>query len=1109
MDKQQALKIWEELFGTREVAYDFASHPMKKEDFQNETSHYGWDIDLKKPFLNRMDNYLPCSLNTIRFRKGKPTFKVGNNLFEVRKGKVYGTFAIYDITDRNHPLNCDPTEENQDPAYNRARFHSIAVSERKERMIDPRVRVSSLSVLDNALNDFANENGGPIYDEDDLFATEETSVEETSEPVVEEVEDVHEQPVIEEPEFVEEVRKEETLEPHQELSDEVINEAVTEEVAQSMLEENTEEVSDELEVVDEVKEEQQEEPETVEEESVQEERQPVFEDESLDEEEVVETQVSETINEPSEPVVEEEPVMEPSVEEMASDASNNELFKTIEELKRQIDQNNEEITSLNSQLSSVSAEKEDLATQNIALNEEKEKLLQEKEMIHQESESLKQQIEENNIQNNNNLQNILEANNALKERITALTSEVEQNQSKIKDLNEEKDTLTYELEMNKEANTELSKQLNEAQNQVVEKSNDQSEAINSLAAQLEEEKQKTAQLENQIVVIENQGQNSLNVKEEEIDALMKEVHILHEEKIQLTNEKENLSREKTSLEQQLADSKVHESEIQKKISLLEEEDKKLKASYDQLDAQSEMIDDQIAVLNEENVKLQKKLEESKIQVDELTKRCENLTMELDRANVAASEGDGSKEALRKAQSERDVAIEDKKRSEARAMALNDKLISLQEEMNEKDSRYTQEKADIAAEVKQKTETIEALQKERDASVRKILFIKYGGDENSYDIFQAYIEANFMEFNPANIKSVLIAHPEWRKRDNNQVGEIRGEARMIESESVSYLANSTERREKARSFYADLFGEEKIEVSDFAGRFIRLNDFGNKESDYGWDYALLDPEEMDIKDNVFIANLKSIKDYKFNKVFESNGHTYQTIKEQGVYKIRSADYISDPYDFTEALRVSRNNMKKTSPLLYLFIKAVGINTSEPDQESLMELFDILDRTVKRCCPLSFVEMKTVVGVNKGNYAFITFDGTIEDSYREVLDYAMLVNSYRREFRKQEKLNAVIVLNEVEVAFSKRHLDYDALLTETRDDELRALRYEFNMAVINSIIKRTIHIGPRILDKLPLDQNLLKPSQIGQGNFAKMYRFEKEFKIYNFVYSLSFKEEDNAL
>ena len=174
---------------------------------------------------------------------------------------------------------------------------------------------------------------------------------------------------------------------------------------------------------------------------------------------------------------------------------------------------------------------------------------------------------------------------------------------------------------------------------------------------------------------------------------------------------------------------------------------------------------------------------------------------------------------------------------------------------------------------------------------------------------------------------------------------------------------------------------------------------------------------------------------------------------------------------------------------------------------MEFFDLLDRTLKRCCPLSYIEMKTVIGNGKGNYAFITFDGSVPEAYQEALNYAVLVNSYRREYRMHGKLNAAIVLNEIEVEFSKRHLDFDALIAESHDDELRALRYEFNMTVINSTIKRTIHIGPKILDKLPLDQNLLKPSQIGKGNYASIYPFKGEFKVYNFVYSLTHREENS--
>ena len=152
MEKEQAFKIWEKIFGDKEVAYDYASHPMKKEDFQKEDSYYSWDIDKKQPYLVRDDNYIPSSLNTMSFRNGKSTFKVGNNLFEVRKGKVYGTFSIYDITDRNHPLNMDPTEENQDPEFNKKRFHEIATSYHGASK-DPRFLVPTMSSIEKHVFD--------------------------------------------------------------------------------------------------------------------------------------------------------------------------------------------------------------------------------------------------------------------------------------------------------------------------------------------------------------------------------------------------------------------------------------------------------------------------------------------------------------------------------------------------------------------------------------------------------------------------------------------------------------------------------------------------------------------------------------------------------------------------------------------------------------------------------------------------------------------------------------------------------------------------------------------------------------------------------------------
>jgi hypothetical protein len=41
MEREKALEIWKQLFQDREIAYDFASHPMKREEFNNAESPYG------------------------------------------------------------------------------------------------------------------------------------------------------------------------------------------------------------------------------------------------------------------------------------------------------------------------------------------------------------------------------------------------------------------------------------------------------------------------------------------------------------------------------------------------------------------------------------------------------------------------------------------------------------------------------------------------------------------------------------------------------------------------------------------------------------------------------------------------------------------------------------------------------------------------------------------------------------------------------------------------------------------------------------------------------------------------------------------------------------
>ena len=1091
MDKEHALEIWEELFPGKDVAYDFASHPMKKEDFKKEDSYYGWDIDEKKPYLNREDNFFPCSLNTMGFRQKKPSFKVGNHLFEVRKGKSYGTFAIYDITDRNHPINMEPSEENQEPSFNRARFHEIAVS---QHSLDSRFMIPTpSSIIKNVFqqkldeSDVAMEN---TVSQDDICENDE-----------------------------EEVTKEVTdSQPQQESF------ALEEKIDEDMKTEEPQEPEEEKNSIEEVM-------ETKEEDHPEEAKIPeIIEDDEEGEESF----------KPEEGQVEaeEETPLEP---EQETDDS------MLEQLRKQLDENMAEISSLNMQVSTLSAEKEDLEQKNLALVDENENVKKNASATLLESKNQVSSMTER-------MNAILALSDTLKARINEQQDELIKKKTEIENLTLEKEKLEGELSLAKDSNVSLSEELNGYSSKIIltkEEYDAMTENVLKDKAKLEELDSENVSLKSSLESLKEESNRIIKEKEE----LENNSTCLNREKEETSSKMEELLQERNGLSDELEGKKKENGELLEQIgklnaaieslhtqvssldisfSSLQDEKNKLdeekedlakrlsqeeekstslssqleeaKKNFDSLDAQEELTSGQIATLEEENKNLKASLEEEKNQSSQLQDR---LEFSDERFNSLSIEKEENEKNLNKQildeQAKNELLKNEKEQLDSKINALNEKVVSLQSEIETKDQDYLEKKNALELSNKSKDETLLLVQKERDEGVRKNLYLSLGGMMEHYDELVSYLNDEGLPFNEEEIHRFFLLHRDYRNKVMDCYEETNPEIVSSSTEEVPYHKEEKEREEKALNYYDQIFSTEKNKVSDFAGRYIVLNDYQNKDSEYSWDYILLDSSLPETLDNILIANEKSLKDYRPDQAFFTNGHRFETILIDSKKKIVSADYISDPYDFTQAIRITRNNQEKISPLIYLFIKIVGINSASPDEKSLMEFFDLMDRTVKRCCPLSFIEMKTVVGINKGNYAFITFDGGINDAYRETLDYALLLNSYRREYKLQNRLNAVIVLNEVDVPFSKRHLDYDALLTQTRDDELRALRYEFNMAVINSTIKRTLHIGPKIIDKLPLDQNLLKPSQIGMGNFAKMYRFDKEFKVYNFVYSLSHKEE----
>ncbi len=1047
MEKERAYEIWTNLFGDVDVAYDFASHPMKKNDFQNKDSHYGWDIDEKKPFLAQESNLLPCSLNTMGFRQGKSSFKVGNHLFEVRKGKQYGTFSIYDITERNNPINMDPTIENQNPEYNRKRFHEIAVSKSN---ITPGFHIPSLkSIQDNVINE-------KIAAQDDFFFDDEK--EEKKEVILSNEEIVPEEkneemPIAEETlatNAVEE-EKDETAQ-EESLSEEMKEESVIEEnpSMDEKVEEKKEETSSILE-------------EPIKEASSAAEEHPLLEDESYDE-----TQ-------------EEVTSLEPTDEEEEKDVS-----FIIEDLKNKIEQNEIEIASLKETKDSLEQEKISLSDENRLMKEENDRVQKE--------------IEENQKQ----VQEILSANEALKNEIREMSTQKEEKSVSYENLKQEKEQLENELSLSKESNVLLSGQINELQ----EKENVSQETLSSLEKEKAELEEKIFSLNSALEEIKNQEEEKNRNDSDKNNQVLFEMNQLKNELqekedliVSLTKEKEEMNLQKESLENSLQEEKKKEEEAKKNYDDLLLMHQNLTADYSQLNAQVELSSDQMDSVNEENLNLSNQIKELNNQIEEANKKNQDILFEKDSLVRQMNE---NKEKMLSLNSELEYIKNEKLQLSADKTLLNERIDQMKSDQELSQKKNSDSLSMLQSEIEGYKNELETLKNEKELIQEKVLYLSLNGKEEEFLSMRNDLLSQSLPFDEEHVLSSFKEHPEWKKEFLEGIMPIQGESSLVLKEEVSYTKEDKDRKKRAFNYYDQIFSMEKNEVSDFAGRFIRMTDYQNKNSDYGWDFFLLDSTLEEKMDNIAIANLKSIADYHYDVPFRTNGNEFIVKKIGEKNKILSSDFISDPYDFSQALRVTKKNQEKKSPLIYLFVKILGVSQAQPEKGALMEFFDLMDCTVKRICPTSFVEMKTVLG--NGNYAFVTFSSNEKDAYREVLDYAVLLNSYRREYRSREILNAVIVLNEVDVEFSKRHLDYDALLNETKDDELRTLRYEFNLAVINSTIKRTIHIGPRILDKLPLDQNMLKPSNIGQGNFAKMYRFDKEFKIYNFIYSLTHREEE---
>lgn len=1134
MEQTKSIEIWKRYFGEAQVAYDYAAQPMKLEDFENENSNYGWTIDLIKPLSNggmiTDDNLIPCSMLTKNIRGDKMSFKIGNGIFEVRKGKKFRTFAIYDVTDFNHPLDRTPSKDDLDTekvlAYHKKLYGTNGQTKHfiLPNLKNIRDKVFSENTVGFEFEEETNADNQNL-DQAPVFNASQVETSLSDEKILKEVNPETITKNIEQKEVVEEVDlgdKEEILD-DKEISDIVFEGEpveITEEEEEDTLSHETiltdglekEVTSVDIDVVD---------PFETETEIVHEEKKEEISSEE-EETELLLTKVADLTDEKN--------ILIQEKEELKTNYES--LLSSFEEIKTELGITRNSLVSAKELIATLAQAKDNLSGAKEQLLVDLENVTKEKCHMKQQIQELNQQMKELGEANRFELDGLLDSYkakaetlmaksindeteiNRLNKQVEELSSQLAECKSSYQNVVNEKENLSQEItdwKMKVETLTDekdaLSLQKEDYMHKVLLLEKNQEEVLTLKEASLNEKEEETEklkqQLQEQTLQLEKMAQelkeqkeklekceNDENTLRDTISSLNvliseREQQVLLKEKAQET-QREELLKELETLKQTKEALEAEKTALLEEKAREEEEDKLASERFDSIAFERDEF-------SHENAQLKENLEVLTSQVSELSSLKEEQQQELEQLKE-------EKQALESKSAQEGLKLEEYEKEFAALRLANESSLLENKSLGE-------ELVTLKEKVTRTEEELETTQKKNKALEMKLIYVSLGGDLNFYDEMTSYLSENALALETNNIEEALLSHTTWVRKDNEKVYDLNladNEVEELGQSDVSYVDEEIKNEAKAYDYWDEIIGEEKDFVTDFAGRLIRKKEFNIKNSDYGWNYRVINPRYEENKNNVVIGNLLSLQDMK-EESFSTNGKEFNIVEDAKGFQIVSDDFITDPYNTAEALEVAKRNEKKTTKLIYIFVKCTSSKEDGSDNTKEKLFYDLIDRTAQRTCPRSFLEMKTTYG--KNGYVFLTFDGQAEGAYKEALNYAVLLNTYRFAMKKKfaDEFNAYIVLNQLEVPLSLRHMNFEQLILASKNIEMKALQYDFILTpIINSTIKKSLHIGPSIIDKLPLDSSALKDSAIGHSySFSEIYHFNGKYSVYNFI----FRTNDN--
>lgn len=280
---------------------------------------------------------------------------------------------------------------------------------------------------------------------------------------------------------------------------------------------------------------------------------------------------------------------------------------------------------------------------------------------------------------------------------------------------------------------------------------------------------------------------------------------------------------------------------------------------------------------------------------------------------------------------------------------------------------------------------------------------------------------------------------------------------------------------------DFFDE--TEASDFANREIHFDDFKNEDSKYGWDICLINNQSNILEGNLVVANLETIKEKGNKNSFTANGYKFQIHKnDTDGYTFFSPDIIADKFDAESILKYI-NADEKMINIVYTILDLSNAKTND---------LDVLLLKLAKLVQGLTIDIKKFIRTEINDESIIIyFDCNFKSDTRKIMEFNILLNTYKVMFENKYKISIDIVSDLITVPENYKYMTLDKL---SRCD----VTICHLMKCINTQRNSSMYIGEWMKKNIDIKQYKMVEYKVFNRNLENTYRVYECDYTYNNLY-----------